>query len=92
MQKRRIPIGRRTQLNRAARHSKLERHAMAEVANQAVKGLVHFLLAGLALCGAGAPSDWPTADRFVSDSTGYRLSDITCKTCLAELKKRRAQQ
>lgn len=45
---------------------------------------VHFLSAGAALCGAGAPLDWPADDRFVSHENGS-VDDVTCPTCRAWL-------
>jgi hypothetical protein len=53
---------------------------------------VHYLLAGLALCGAGSPKDWGPEEKFVGLSNGSH-TDVTCegcKTSLAHLHQRAA--
>lgn len=49
--------------------------------------LVHFLLFGHALCGAGMPNEWPPEDRWVSHNTGT-IHDVTCMSCRVEYHKR----
>lgn len=43
---------------------------------------VHILNAGLALCGAGMPNDWPAGDRWVRLE---ERADATCQACLAAI-------
>ncbi len=42
--------------------------------------MVHYLFAGLAVCGAGAPSNWSSEDRWIGPGNGSK-SDVTCNHC-----------
>jgi len=43
--------------------------------------MIHILKEGLALCGAGAPLDWPAGDRWVAFNED--LSKATCRGCMS---------
>lgn len=63
-----------------AKATKQAEHLASAAGNRRNSLTVHYLIAGLALCGAGAPNEWPDGDLWVGPGNG-KSEDVTCPEC-----------